>query len=91
MPQPVRLSSAGMRDLLTSAGVQREMERVADRVRQRAEGRGVRVDGDPGEQPVPIVVREAKGRTRARALVVIDHPAGEAVESKHRLLGGALG
>jgi hypothetical protein len=87
----LELNSAGMKALLTSAETQRMIEATAEDVAQRARGRSVSVEGDPGEVQVPIDVVKAHGGTRARALVVLDHPAGSAVESKHRVLGSALG
>lgn len=87
----IELNSPGIRTLLTSPAVQRMLNQRAEEVAQRAQSRGIMVDGDPGEVPLPIVVVDAGGRTRARSLVMIDHPSGEAVESKHRVLGGALG
>ncbi len=87
----VDLLHPGMGQLLTSETMQRLVESVAEEVAERAHGRGVMVEGEPGDVPIPVTVQSAKGRTRARALVVLDHPAGEAVESQHRLLGGSLG
>ena len=86
----VELNSPGIAALLRSDEVQQEMERVAGEVAQRARSRGVMVDGKPGEVPIPVTVEDARGK-RARALVVLDHPSGEATEAKDRLLGGALG
>ena len=67
------------------------VEAKADDVAGRARGRGVMVDGQPGEVALPITTERARSKGRARALVVIDHPSGLAVEAKHRLLVGALG
>ncbi len=86
----IELDSPGIAALLRSDEVQALMERTAEDVAVRARSRGVMVEGEPGDVPVPVTVVPARGR-RARALVMIDHPAGEDVESKHRLLGGSLG
>jgi hypothetical protein len=87
----LELNSPGIRALLTDPQMRKAMEEMAEEVARRARGRGIMVDGEPGEVPLPIAVVPAHGRTRARALVVIDHPAGVAVEAKDRVLGGALG
>lgn len=86
----VKLNHFGMAELLRSDGVQDAVERQADGVAVRARSRGIMVEGIPGDVALPISVVRARS-TRARALVSIDHPSGLAVESKHRLLGGALG
>jgi hypothetical protein len=86
----IELDSRGMRALVGSDWAQGVVQAKADEVAAAANGRGVKVDGEPGDQPVPIAVIPARGR-RARAQVWIDHPSGVAVESKHRLLVGALG
>ncbi len=87
----LELDRDGVREaVLRSDGVRRLIEETAESVATKARGNAPRVDGEPGEQPVPIIVEPAHGKTRARALVVIDHPSGLAVEAKHRTLGGAL-
>lgn len=93
MPTSVRitLNSPGIRALLTSNEMQQAMEQVAGDVAQRARSRGIMVEGEPGDVPLPIVVVDARGRTRARALVMVDHPSGLAVEARDRVLAGALG
>jgi hypothetical protein len=48
------------------------------------------VDGIPGDEKPPIYQVDARSSSRARALVVLDHPAGLAIEAKHRLLVGSL-
>lgn len=86
----LELNGDGIRSLLASGDVQAMLNDKAEAVAAAAQARGVTVDGTPGAVPLPIVVREAGSRTRARALVVADHEAGLAVESKHRLLVGSL-
>lgn len=86
----IELDRAGIRSLLTAAETQAMVEAKAEAVAQAAQGRGLTVEGDPGEVPLPVVTRSAGSASRARALVVIDHPSGLAVEAKHRLLVGSL-
>ncbi len=88
----VTLNRRGVQEAaIGGAAVQRLVEKVAGEVADRARSRsgGIRLEGEPGEVGVPITVRPAHGQ-RARALVQIDHPAGQAVEAQHRLLGGSL-
>ena len=85
----VDLSSAGVAAVLRSAPVQAAVNAAAERVAATARNAGIMVEGEPGDVPLPVTVEEAGG-TRARARVVLDHPAGMAVEAKHRLLGGSV-
>lgn len=89
----IEIDRKGIGDLLASPGVQRMLDAKATRVAFVARARGIRVEGDdaPGEIALPIETADWGNSRRARAAVVVPHPSGEAVESKHRLLGGALG
>jgi hypothetical protein len=87
----ITLDNAGMRALVASPWAQDQVETKAAEVADRARTRAPKVEGTPGEVELPIAVIKAHGKARARALVVIDHPSGMAVEAKHRVLGGALG
>lgn len=80
-----------LREALTSSAVQDAIMEKAEEIADNARNAGIMVEGDPGDVALPIEVVDARSSSRARALVVIDHPSGVAVESKHRLLGGALG
>jgi hypothetical protein len=84
----IKLNSDGVRELLTSEGVQAECMRRAELMAAAARGRMPAPEGPP--TPIPVVVKAARGRKRARALVVIDHPAGLGMEVKHRVLGSAV-
>lgn len=87
----LELDRDGVRDaVLRGDGVRRLVEETAQSVAAKARSHAPRVEGEPGDESVPIVVVPSHGKTRARALVVIDHPSGLAVEAKHRTLGGAL-
>lgn len=86
----IELDRAGVGDLLRSEDVQQMLNTKAERVADAARGRGIRVEGDPGDTPLPVTVRRSPSGSRARAQVVIDHPSGLAVEAKHRLLVGSL-
>jgi hypothetical protein len=79
-----------MRDLLRSDGVQQMLGRKAEAVAQAVREAGIRVEGVPGRIPLPVTAIVSRGETRARALVILDHPSGRAVESKHAVLAGAI-
>jgi hypothetical protein len=85
----IELTRNGLREYLASSEVEAMLARKARAVAQAAEARGIKVEGEPGI-PVPIEVASRSGGSRARASVYIAHPAGLAVEAKHRLLGGSL-
>lgn len=76
---------------LTSDEVRDAVEDKAEEIADRVEGLGIMVEGDPGTVALPVEVVPAHSSSRARALVMLDHPSGLAVEAKHRALGGALG
>lgn len=87
----IELDRAGVGELLRSDGMQAVLDSKAEAVANAARGRGIRVEGTPGDVLLPIITRRARSSTRARSVVAIDHPSGLAVESKHRLLVGSLG
>lgn len=86
----VKLNRRGMRDLLRSGGVQAVLGRKAAAVAEQVEAAGIRVDGTPGQVPLPVTVDVGAGEQRARARVVLDHPAGLAVEAKHGVLTSSI-
>lgn len=86
----VRLNRSGMRSLLRSEDVQEPLGRKAMAVAEQVEASGIRVDGTPGRTPLPVAVDVGAGTERARARVVLDHPAGLAVEAKHGVLTSSI-
>lgn len=86
----IELDKAGIRSLLTAPATQAMLDGKAEAVAEAARGRGVSVEGSPGDVALPITTRSGGGGSRARAYVSIDHPSGLAVEAKHRLLVGSL-
>jgi hypothetical protein len=98
----IDLNGEGIRELLVSDGVSREIEARAERVsgaantRYDAIGVGQRDAGAEGvassSDPTNITtsVHMGAGKTRARARVVADHPAARAIEAKHRVLGQSM-
>jgi len=79
-----------MRDLLRSEGVQAMLGGKAEAVAEQVRAAGIRVEGTPGRVELPVAVDVAAGEGRARARVVLDHPSGRAVESKHAVLAAAV-
>lgn len=86
----VKLNRREMRDLLRSEDTQQMLGRRARAIAERVEAAGIRVDGVPGRIALPVTVAVSAGAERARARVVIDHPAGAAVEAKHGILIASL-
>lgn len=89
----IELARNGLREVLTGVELEKVLADKARAVQAAAQSRGIKVSGEDGEVPLPIEVSSsARGTSggRARAAVWIDHPAGLAVEAKHRLLVGSL-
>lgn len=86
----IELNGSGIRELLASSEVQDMLDGKAEAVAHAARSHGITVDGRPGSEPLPVEAKQAGNSKRARALVVVDHEAGLAVEAKHRLLVGSL-
>lgn len=86
----IELDRAGVGALLKSDEVQQMLMRKAQAVASAARAHAPMVEGEPGKRKPPIEVRPAATPTRARAIVEVDHPSALAIESKHRLLVGAL-
>lgn len=84
----IKVDHAGVGELLRSPRVRLLAERKAQRMAAAVRGAGITVhDLNPpyGEIPLPVKVVSA-GIKRVRVYVVIDHPAGTAVEARHRVL-----
>lgn len=83
--------SRGIESLLDEPGVEAALGRVAHQVEAAANSRGIHIGSGRNRRPVPIVVHvEVAPSRRARAVVLIAHPAGIAIEAKYGLLTGAL-
>lgn len=82
------LERGGVGELLASSEMQKLLDAKANAVADAARARGVMVEGD--QVALPVKAESRPTSTRARARVVLDHPAGLAVEAKHRLLVGSL-
>lgn len=85
-----KLNRKGIREVLTRAETQEMLHAKGEAVAEAVRARGIRVEGAPGGTALPVTVRTSGRGIRARTYVVLDHPSGLAVESKHRVLGGAI-
>lgn len=86
----VTINRQALREIMRSEGMQELLGRKGLAVADRVEAAGIRVEGVPGRIPLPVTVTVHPGRSRARARVILDHPAGLAVEAKHRILGSSV-
>lgn len=86
----VKLDSGGIGALLKSGAMHDLVQSVAEEVAENARAQGVMVDGVPGTTPLPVEVSMTT-TDRARANVVLAHPAGIAVQAKHGALTKAAG
>lgn len=86
----IDLDGSGIRSLLRDSSL---IEDAVNEVASRAEGlaAGIMVDGEPGSTSLPVTSEISTSGSRARGYVTVDHPAGMAVEAKHRVLGSAAG
>lgn len=86
-----RPNREGIRDLLGSDEVRRDLEARAERV--AAAARTAYAVAPPHSGEVEVVVdsqSEPERRFRARAAVIANHPAALHIEADRRPLGGAL-
>lgn len=84
----IKLNHRGISELAKSAEMRRAVKAVADEMARNIEAQHITVgdrDGDPHEIPLPVKVEE-QVTDRARAVVVLAHPAGLAVQAKHGAL-----
>ena len=86
-------NSAGMVELLMSAGIAGELKRRTNAVKNAAEsdsGWDRAVSGVPGDETITYRVHMEQHGDRNVARISADHPAALAVEAKHRVLGRAI-
>ena len=85
-----RFNHRGLQQILTSQAMQDDVGDRASRMADQVEAAGIRVEGEPGRLDLPVTVTVTAGDSRARARVILDHAAGQAVEAKHGLLAAAV-
>ena len=88
MADRVRLDHVGIAKLLKSSDMERAVRAKAEQVADAVRSRGYRVGGfgkggGTMDLPVRVIYRETD---RARAVVALAHPAGDAVQAKHGAL-----
>lgn len=86
----LNIKTTGIRKLLSLPGVEADIGARALRVADAVEANGQKVEGRPGKVDLPVTVTLTKDGKRARARVILDHPAGQAVEAKHGYLAAAI-
>lgn len=86
----VRVKDRGLQELMKSPRMQALLGAKAEAVAAEVEAAGIRVEGKPGRVDIPVTTTVVVGRTRARSRVILDHPAGIAVEAKHGVLTSAI-
>ena len=89
----VRLNSKGIGAILKSDSVATIVNRAAEQVADNVRAQNIRVgDKDGGKHERALPVKVTPGTTdRARAIVAIAHPSGDAVQAKHGSLTKAAG
>lgn len=90
MPVRVVVDEAAIERLARRDDVAAAIGERAVKIADAARSRGIMVDGEPGEIPLPVESAVEIQGGSARGVVYVPHPAGLAVESKHRLLGGSI-
>jgi hypothetical protein len=85
----VTLDHVGIKVIAGNGDMQRLCREAAERIADHIRGEGIRVgdrDGGKHEYELPVAVRDGVYNDRAFADVVINHPAGAAVQAKHGVL-----
>lgn len=90
----VKLDLRGLEEVATSREMHAAVNDAAHRMAENVEAQGIRVQGEPGDIPLPVVVREdetTKGLrvNRAMAAVQLNHASGLAVQAKSGALSKA--
>lgn len=85
MARPIKLNSRGIEEVAKSREMRAAIEDLADKVAANVRSQVIRVEGTPGDTALPVEVSVYE-TDRARASVIIAHPAGLAVQAKHGAL-----
>lgn len=87
-PGEVKLDRAGIAAIAKSDEMMALVSAAAEEVAANVHGQGIQVgdrDGGPREIPLPVKV-DTDVSDRARASVILAHPAGIAAQAKHGAL-----
>jgi NADH dehydrogenase FAD-containing subunit len=85
-----RPNSRGIQKLLTAPGVEADIGARALRIAAQVEAAGIQVERGRQRKDIPVTVTVTSGGSRARARVILDHPAGRAVEAKYGILAASV-
>lgn len=85
----VRIRNAGLQEVKRRTETREAVKRAAEAVAENVKGQDMMVgdrDGGPDEIPLPVVTRHTLDVNGAVSHVILDHPAGQAVQAKHGVL-----
>jgi hypothetical protein len=85
-----RPDSRGSQKLLVAEGVEADVGARALRIADQVEAAGIKVERGKARQDIPVTVTVTATGSRARARVILDHPAGQAVEAKYGILAASV-
>lgn len=87
MARRIKLNRAGIAAIMKGAEMQAAINATAEQVAANLRGQKIKVGALKGGDEIDLPVTVRSGITdRARATVVIAHPAGMAVQAKHGAL-----
>lgn len=86
----IKLDLDGLEEVAKSPRVDAEIKALAEKVAESVRAMGIRVQGRPGDIPLPVKVYSEDTHdmrvNRARSTVVLAHAAGLAAQAKHGAL-----
>lgn len=80
----------GIAKLLTLEGVEADISRRGLAVADAVEAAGIKVERGNSRKDIPVTVTIATSSERSRVRVILDHPAGQAVEAKYGILAASV-
>lgn len=85
----IRIRNAGLQEVMRRAETRKALARAAEAVAESVNAQGLKVgdrDGGSDEIPLPVATHHSVDGNGAVSTVVLDHPAGQAVQAKHGAL-----
>lgn len=90
MAGKVKLDPKGLEAVAKRSETASAVKAIAEKVAENIKAQGIRVEGKPGDVALPVEVNTADTTNmrvnRAKAWVMLAHPAGMAVQAKHGAL-----
>jgi len=80
----------GIAKLLTLPELEKDIGERALRIADAVEAAGIQVERGKSRKDIPVTVTIATSPERVRARVILDHPAGQAVEAKYGILAASI-